>query len=97
MIECETPTPGKKGTRIPKWKYDAVRAAILKVVPSRQEGVAFRELPGLVAGTLSATDRRDLGSVTWHTVTVKLQLEVSGEIERVPGATPQRLRRCRNR
>jgi len=31
-ILCRTPAPGKAPTRIPKWKYDAARAAILKVL-----------------------------------------------------------------
>ena len=35
-VECRTPNPGKPGiTRIPKWKFDAVRAAILEVLRDR--------------------------------------------------------------
>lgn len=94
-VLCETPTPGKEGTRIPKWKYDVVRAAIRKVVPRSKEGIEFRELPALVNQALCADDRRKLGSITWHTVTVKLHLEVIGEIERVAGSKPQRIRRVR--
>lgn len=94
-VLCETPTPGKQGTRIPKWKYDAVRAAILRVVPRSKEGIEFRELPGRVQEMLSAEHRQQLGSITWHTVTVKLHLEVTGEIERIPGSKPQRIRRRR--
>ena len=94
-ILCETPTPGKEGTRIPKWKYDVVRAAIRKVVPRTKEGIEFGELPGLVQQTLSAENRERLGSITWHTVTIKLHLEVIGEIERIAGSKPQRIRRLR--
>ena len=94
-VLCETPTPGKKGTRIPQWKYDAVRAAILKVVPRSKEGIEFRKLPDLVEEVLSVDARRNLGSVTWHTVTVKLHLEVIGEIERIARFRPQRIRRLR--
>ncbi len=94
-VLCETPTPGKEGTRIPQWKYDAVRAAIRKVVPRGNEGIEFRELPHLVEEALPADARRKLGSVTWHTVTVKLHLEVIGELERIPGSKPQRIRRVR--
>lgn len=90
---CKTPTPGKQTTRIDRWKYDTVRAAILQVLPKNKQGVEFRELPKLVKGALSAADRKRLGSVPWYTTTVKLDLEVRGEIERVPGASPQRLRR----
>ncbi len=94
-VLCETPTPGKEGTRIPKWKYDAVRAVIRGVVPRSKEGIEFRELPGLVQKALSAENRQQLGSITWHTVTVKLHLEVVGEIERIAGSKPQRIRRRR--
>lgn len=93
---CSTPTPGKQGTRIPTWKYEAVRRAILAVVPETAEGVAFRDLPALVSAVLPVDIKTDLGSITWHTVTVKLHLEVIGEIQRLPGVTPQRLRRSRS-
>jgi hypothetical protein len=94
-VLCETPTPGKRGTRIAKWKYDAVRAAIRVVVPRSRAGIEFRKLPGLVEQVLSAEHREQLGSVTWHTVTVKLHLESIGELERVAGSKPQHIRRRR--
>jgi len=90
---CETPTPGKQSTRIDRWKYDAVRRAILEVVPAAGEGLAFRELPRKVAERLSEDERSRLGSVPWYTTTVKLDLEVKGELRRVPGVVPQRLLR----
>jgi hypothetical protein len=51
------------------------------------------DLPGLVAAALTPEEREQLGSVGWYTATVKLELEVRGEIRRVPGASPQRLLR----
>lgn len=92
-VLCLTPTPGKQGTRIDRWKYDAVRAAILQAVPADDTGVEFKRLPDLVRQNLSADDLGHLGSVSWYTTTVKLDLEVRGEIERIPGAKPQRLHR----
>ena len=91
-VKCETPTSGKKPTRIAKWKYDLVREAILAVVPSDDQGVEFSQLANLVAGQISEDDLKKLGSVSWHTTTVKLDMEVKGEIERIPGSKPQRLR-----
>lgn len=91
-VLCETPTPGREGTRIPTWKYDAVRAAIRRVVPRRREGIEFRTLPGLVQQALPSEVRERIGSIAWHTVTVKLHLEVIGEVERIPGSRPQRIR-----
>ena len=92
-VICETPTPGKQPTRIARWKYDAVKAAILGALPREGEGIAAKELPEFVENLLPPGDLEELGSVTWYTVTVKLDLEVRGLIERVPGSKPQRLRR----
>lgn len=94
-ILCETPTPGKQGTRIAKWKYDAVRKAIRAVVPRSKDGVEARLLPKLVEKALPVHDLRLLGSVTWYTVTVKLHLEVLGELARVRNSQPQRIRLVR--
>ena len=88
---CHTPTPGKQPTSIPTWKYDAVRTAILEVVPSHAPGVVAKDLPSMVADRLSDEVRQKLGSVAWHTTTVKLNMEVDGELERVAGAKPQHL------
>lgn len=92
-IACRTPTPGKRPTRIARHAFDAVRAAILRVVPRGGPGVPFRELPRRVAGALAPRDRAAIGSLSWYVTTVKLELEVRRELERVPGAVPQRLRR----
>lgn len=90
---CHTPTPGKKPTTIPSWKYAAVRNAILEIVPRAGAGIVAKDLPQMVSMALTPQDRDRLGSVTWHTTTVKLNMEVAGELQRVEGARPQRLLR----
>lgn len=92
-VACATPTPGKQSTNIARWKYDLVRAAILKAVPKDEPGMEFQELAGEIRSALSAQDLEDLGSVSWYTTTVKLDLEVKEEIVRVDGMGPQRIRR----
>lgn len=92
-ITCHTPTPGKRPTTIAKWKYELVRAAVLQCITSDPSGVEFRQLPALVERRLSAEERRRLGSPSWYVTVVKLDMEVKGELERIPGITPQRLRR----
>ena len=57
-VLCETPTPGKKATRIDRWKYELVRSAILDAVPAGDEGVEFRELPALVSARIPAGEQR---------------------------------------
>lgn len=92
-VLCRTPTPGKVPTRIDRWKYDLVREAILAVVPGDEPGLEFRQLPDLVAAQLKPDEREKLGSVSWYITTVKLDMEVKGELERMPGSSPQRLRK----
>ncbi len=90
---CRTPTRGRDGvTNIPTWKYEAVRAAILAAVrDAGAEGLAFKELSGEVESRLAADDLARLGSVVWHVTTVKLNMEVEGELVRLEGRGPQRL------
>lgn len=96
-ISCRTPKTGGKPTRILRWKFDAMRDAILASVSDDEQGTQFRDLrAGISAAldrTLDATRREAFGSVGWYLMAVKLELEVRGEIERVPGASPQRLRK----
>ena len=81
-------TPNATGTtNIPTWKFEAVRAAILEACSG--DGIAFKDLPAAVGERLSEPDREALGSLGWHTTTVKLELEVAGEIARVAGRSPQ--------
>ena len=89
---CRTPTGGTP-TNIPAWKYTAVRAAILELVAAAGvAGFPFKDLPAAVAEHLEPDLRQRLGSVTWHTTTVKLEMEVAGELIKVTGSRPQRLR-----
>lgn len=94
-VECRTPTPGKQPTRIHRWKFDAVRRAILAVLPRKGDGILFTDLTGLVKAELSPEHLAELGAPMWYVTTVKLELEVRGEIRRVKDATPQRLLRAR--
>jgi len=91
-VLCQTPTPGKRPTRIERWKYDLIHSAILAVIHQNRQEIAFRDLPALVEQHLDPGDLENLGSISWYTTTVKLDMEVKREIERVPGSKPQKLR-----
>ncbi len=78
---------GKAGVNIDKVKYDAVREAILAAIGEQGE-LLFGDLLDAVGKRLTDFD----GSIGWYTTTVKLDLEARGEIERLPGNGPQRLR-----
>ncbi|MEM6574474.1 MAG: dihydrofolate reductase [Pseudomonadota bacterium] len=90
-VLCRTPAVGKKPTRIPVWKFELMRDRILAVVGGQKEPIAFKALPGLVDRKLAKAERASLGSLGWHVTTVKLELEVAGELRRAPGSGPQRL------
>jgi hypothetical protein len=92
-IETRHPDPSKAGVRILRWKYDAVREAILGLLPLEEPGFPFKELAKGVKASLDPAVLEELGSVGWHTTTVKLDLEARGEVARVKGARPQRLMR----
>lgn len=91
-ILCLTPTPGKQGTRIDRWKYETLRRAIRRAVSKNKTGVEFMRLAELTRPFLSDDELQKIGSLMWYVTTVKLHLEVIGEIERVPNSRPQRIR-----
>jgi hypothetical protein len=66
-----------------------IRGAIIDVIAT--EEVRFADLPDLVRDRLSEEDKGRLGSIGWNVTTVKLEMEVRGEIIRFEGKGPQRL------
>ena len=79
---------GKKGVNIDKGKYDTIRSTILDVMDERGE-VTFTEMSEAVAQKLNGNFD---GSVGWYTVSVKLDLEARGILERIPKTSPHRVR-----
>jgi hypothetical protein len=68
-----------------------LKDAILAVVSDAGEGVLFKDLIRLVKTCLDADQLGRLGSLGWYTTTIKLDLEVKGDIRWVAGFSPQRL------
>lgn len=95
-VICRTPTEGREGvTRIPRWKYDCIRRAILETLDESETGIVrFKDLCEAVRGRLTSNQLAKLGSVMWHVTSVKLNMEVEGELMRVPGAKPQALKKA---
>ncbi|MEL6586863.1 MAG: hypothetical protein AAFY65_09230 [Pseudomonadota bacterium] len=88
---CRTPNPEKLGiTNIPTWKFDACRTALL--VALEKGPLPAKTIAKAAGAYLSDTDRAALGSLGWHMTTVRLELEMRGEIERMPGVKPLTLR-----
>ncbi|MBB5515030.1 hypothetical protein FHS89_001040 [Rubricella aquisinus] len=90
-VACRTPAEGREGvTSIPTWKFDLLRAAILDALSGGPMKNA--DLKDAVGSRLSPDDLSRLGKLGWHVITVKLELEVRGEIERIPGQKPLTIR-----
>ena len=79
---------GKQGVNIDRDKYELIRQAILASLAQRGE-IPFGELTEAVAANLAHPFD---GSIGWYTVTVKLDLEARGVIQRVPDRSPQVIR-----
>lgn len=93
-VPTRNPGAGKNGPRVDAARYEAMRAALLKVIPYGRDGVTFASLPSLVKKGLPRDVFRG-ASVPWYVATVKLDLEARGLILRVPGSRPQRIVRRR--
>ena len=81
------------GIHIDAKRYREMRTAILDVVPNDHRGIALERLPDAVRPHLSERFGGGRSSVPWYCVTVELDLEARGLIERVPSMRPQRIRR----
>lgn len=81
------------GGRMDARKYDEMRAAILGAVPANRRGIALDRLPDAVRPFLSEQFGGANASVPWYCVTVELDLEARGLLERVPERRPRRVRR----
>ena len=92
-VACRTPTAGRNGvTHIPRWKYDAVRKAIVYSMTQQMGApIYFKELRLLAKTHMQEDELMRLGSWGWHFTTVKLNMEVEGELKRIKGVEPQQL------
>ena len=71
---------GKKGVKISKTKYDAMKATILRLLKSKE--LTHDELTSAVNRALKG---KFDGSVSWYMESTKLDLEARKVIERIPG------------
>lgn len=79
---------GKKGTNISLAKYNQIKDAILEVIEKEGE-ISYEDLSDRLVEEMQDTFD---GKVIWYVVSVKLDLEARGIIERIPKTSPHRLR-----
>jgi hypothetical protein len=78
---------GKSGVNISKDKYDIIKNHILNIL--KEDELTYTELTKKIEKQLANSFE---GSISWYTVTVKLDLEARGLIERIPDTKPEKLR-----
>ncbi|GAB1857697.1 hypothetical protein MHTCC0001_25340 [Flavobacteriaceae bacterium MHTCC 0001] len=79
---------GKAGVNILKRRYDVIKNFILDTVTSHGE-ITYEKVNDMAIEQLSNTFD---GKVPWYVVTVKLDLEARGVIERIPKTSPHKIR-----
>lgn len=79
---------GKKGVNILKRRYDVIKNFLIENIKKHKE-ITYEDLSDMAIDELSETFD---GKVVWYVVTVKLDLEARGIIERIPKTSPHQLR-----
>lgn len=79
---------GKKGVNILKRRYDLIKDFIVKTLTDQGQ-MTYQALNKLAVQKLKDTFD---GKVGWYVVSVKLDLEARGIIERVPKTSPHEIR-----
>jgi len=79
---------GKTGVNILRQRYDVISDFLMEKI-KKHKVISYSDLNDMAVEEL--TDSFD-GKVPWYVVTVKLDLEARGIIERVPGRSPHEVR-----
>lgn len=84
-VRCRTHTSGPDGgTNIPAWKFEAMRHAIFEVLADGPMKVA--DMKEAVRSHLTKDELDNLGALGWHMTTIRLELEVRGDLKRLEGS-----------
>jgi hypothetical protein len=78
---------GKKGVNIHKSKYETIKTFLITI--EAQHEITYEALNKKAIEELSKTFD---GKVGWYVVTLKLDLEARGIIERIPKTSPHKVR-----
>lgn len=81
---------GKKGVNILRVKYDEVRQVLQEVMKKNGGEMTFEALSDQAIEVLEQNNFQ--GKPLWYIVTVKLDMEARGVLERIPKTSPHRLK-----
>ena len=79
---------GKAGVNILKRRYDLIKDVLLEIL-EKEGQITFESLADK---TIEAVEKDFDGKPLWYIVTVKLDLEARGIIERIPKTSPHQLK-----
>ncbi len=79
---------GKKGVNILRRRYDVIAQTLLSII-EEHETITYQDANDLVIDRLEG---KFDGKIPWYVVTIKLDLEARGIIERVPKTSPHQIR-----
>lgn len=79
---------GKQGVNILKRRYDQIAGTLLSIVKTHGE-ISYQEMNDLAEEQLKNSFD---GKIPWYVVTVKLDLEARGILERIPKTSPHKVR-----
>lgn len=80
IVECRTPEG--RTFRVERWYYDAVRSALLEILPEPGVSIEMFELQKRVAEHMDVITRENVESLSWLVAWVRLDLEQEGLLTR---------------
>ena len=98
MVICRSKDPLAKPFTIRWEKFLAIRNAIYRSTPAEGDGIPYGYLMDEIEDLLTPEERAlfpTRGSLEWHVKTVKTEMEVNGDLERLPSHPLETFHRIR--
>ncbi|MCB9893632.1 MAG: hypothetical protein H6839_04210 [Planctomycetes bacterium] len=80
IVECRSPRG--RTTRMERWYYEAIRKALLEILPESGVCAELYELHLRVRDHLDVVTRDSIESLAWHVAWVRLDLDAEGVMAR---------------
>lgn len=80
IVECRSPKG--RSVRMERWYYEAIRTALLQILPEPGVCAELFDLHNRVAEHLDVVTRKNIESLVWHVAWVRLDLDHEGVLSR---------------